>query len=163
MLWRFISRPALFGNAIFYDINFGLFQLFLFTSVLKCNVKVTLLQIVWNGNVHMLTDTWNDHSQKQNYTISKNLNFKMFSRGGQTHLDKKISLIFRSMGWNLWTIQQINRYYMTIYTLFSNLCEIWITKEIKHWKSVFEYSVNRNRTRITRSTNFKILVLSFRA
>ena len=34
------------------------------------------------------------YSQKQKYTISKNL-------GGQTHLDKKISLIFRSMGWNL--------------------------------------------------------------
>ena len=47
--------------------------------------KLLFTEIVWNGNVHICLLTLGmitqKYSQKQKYTISKNLNFKTFFRG----------------------------------------------------------------------------------
>ena len=51
------------------------------------------------------------YSQKQKYTISKNLNFKKFFRGGQTHLDKKNLPNFQVHG--LETLKGLNPAYCT--------------------------------------------------
>ena len=56
-----------------------------FTDCLECYVYVCLLTL------GMITQKC---SQKEKYTISNNLNLNLF-------LDKTISLIFKSMGWNL--------------------------------------------------------------